>query len=73
MLIDSCALPKISIVSPSYNQGVFLEQTMLSILDQGYPDLEYIVIDGGSSDHSLEIIKKYENRLAYWVSEQDNG
>ncbi len=73
LLLNNHTIPKISIVSPSYNQGVFLEQTMLSILDQGYPDLEYIVIDGGSSDHSLEIIKKYENRLAYWVSEQDNG
>ncbi len=73
MFVDSCILPKISIVSPSYNQGIFLEQTMLSIMDQGFPNLEYIVIDGGSSDNSLEIIKKYENRLTYWVSEQDNG
>jgi len=73
MVVDSCALPKISIVSPSYNQGIFLEETMLSILNQGYPNLEYIVIDGGSSDGSLDIIKKHENRLAYWVSEQDDG
>ncbi len=55
--LNNNAIPKISIISPSYNQGVFLEQTMLSILDQGYPNLEYIVIDGGSSDHSLDIIK----------------
>ncbi len=73
MLIESCSLPKISIVSPSFNQGVFLEDTMLSILNQGFPDLEYVIVDGGSSDDSVDIIKKYENRLAYWVSEQDDG
>lgn len=65
--------PRISVITPSYNQGQFLEETIRSVLLQGYPNLEYIVIDGESSDNSVAIIEKYAEHLAYWVSEPDRG
>jgi glycosyltransferase involved in cell wall biosynthesis len=70
---DGAEWPRISIVTPSYNQGAFLEETIRSVLLQGYPNLEYFVIDGGSSDRSVEIIRKYELWLTGWVSEKDSG
>jgi glycosyltransferase involved in cell wall biosynthesis len=65
--------PKISIITPSYNQGQYLEETLRSVLLQGYPNLDFHVIDGGSLDDSVDIIRKYEPWLTSWVSERDGG
>jgi glycosyltransferase involved in cell wall biosynthesis len=64
---------RISIVTPTYNQGAYIEETICSVLDQQYPNLEYIIIDGGSTDHTVQIIKKYERFLKFWISEKDRG
>lgn len=66
-------LPRITLVTPSYNQGDYLRDTIESVLDQGYPDLEYMVMDGGSTDQSVEIIRRYERHLSHWVSAPDSG
>lgn len=66
-------LPRISVVTPSFNQGAFLEDAIKSVMDQGYPNLEYIVMDGGSTDGSVEIIQRHAPHLAYWGSEPDDG
>jgi glycosyltransferase involved in cell wall biosynthesis len=72
-LLDGQALPRITVVTPSFNQGQFIEQTIRSVLMQGYPNLEYLIFDGGSSDGSVETIRKYEKHLACWQSEPDRG
>lgn len=72
LMPDGKSWPKISIVTPSFNQGVFIEETIRSILLQGYPDLEYCIMDGGSTDDTISIIKKYEQFLS-WVSQEDEG
>lgn len=71
--MPSPTLPRISLVIPSLNQGAFLEEALLSVIGQRYPDLEILVMDGGSQDGSLQVIQKYSDQISYWTSEADEG
>ena len=67
------SLPRISVITPSFNQGRLIEQTILSVISQQYPNLEFLILDGGSTDNTVEIISKYEKQITYWHSKKDNG
>ena len=71
--LSNSVLPRISIMTPSFNQGVLIERTIRSVIAQGYPNLEYIIVDAGSTDGTLEVIKTFESHLSYWISEPDQG
>ena len=73
MLKSASTYPRISIVTPSFNQALFVEETIQSVISQNYPNKEYIIIDGSSTDATVDIIKKYESQISYWVSEPDRG
>ncbi len=73
MKTDLNNIPRITIITPSFNQGQYLEATIKSVLDQNYPNLEFIIMDGGSKDNSVEVIRRYKKRLTYWESRPDRG
>jgi len=73
MTLPPKKLPRLTVITPSLNQAKYLERTLRSVLDQGYPDLEYIVMDGGSTDGSADILRRYDAQLAHWVSQPDEG
>jgi len=72
-MIENIDIPLVSIIIPSFNQGLFIEETIQSVLSQDYGNIEFIIIDGGSSDKTVDIIKKYEHKISYWISEKDEG